>query len=334
MKRPLFIALFALKLLVTALAVWFVAARVDLAGALDALSKIDPLYTAAAGVCALIQIWLASLRFGVVARLAGSRLKLAEAVRMTFIGGFFGQAFATFVSGDAMRIWLFARRGAGYRVAANAVLLDRVFGIAALVVLIALGLPALLDILPSAEMRASAVVVTAGFAGLIGGFIVLGWLIEPARRRSLVVTAKLPWLLDFAGAARHVLAAPAAAFVALLLGLAVQLLSVVCIYLLFRGMGLSVAATNCFLFIPFVMLIAMLPLSFAGWGLREGAMVAAFGLAGVASDITLAVSIAFGLVILITSLPGLLLWLTGGAAMPKESIPLSENSAANVRALP
>lgn len=329
MKRPLFLALFALKLLVTALAVWFVASRVDLAGALDSLAKIDPLYTAAACVGAVVQIWLASLRFVVVARLAGGRLKAVEATRMTFIGGFFGQAFATFVSGDAMRIWLLARHGAGYRVAGNAVLLDRVFGIAALVVLIALGLPALLDILPSSEMRASAVVVTAGFAALIGGFILLGYLIEPARRRGLAVTAKLPWLLDFAGAARHVIAAPAPAAIAFLLGLAVQLLSVVCIDLLFRGMGVPVSATDSLLFIPFVMLIAMLPLSFAGWGLREGAMVVAFGLAGVAADITLAVSIAFGLIILITSLPGLLLWLSGGAALPKQSIP-----AANVQAMP
>lgn len=329
MKRPLFLALFALKLLVTAIAVWFVASRVDLAGAAESLSKIDPLYTAAAGVCALVQLWLASLRFVVVARLAGSRLKPAEATRMTFIGGFFGQAFATFVSGDAVRIWLLARSGAGYRVAGNAVLLDRVFGIAALVVLIALGLPALLDILPAAEMRASATVVTAGFAALIGGFILLGCLIDPTRRRNLAVTTKLPWLLDVAGAARHVIAAPAAAALAFLLGLAVQLLSVAGIYLLFRGMGISVFAANCLLFIPFVMLIAMLPLSFAGWGLREGAMVVAFGLVGVAGDTTLAVSIAFGLILLITSLPGLLLWLSGGGALPRKSSP-----AANVQATP
>ena len=329
MKRLLFPALFAVKLLVTALAVWFVAARVDLAGAFDALARIDPLHTAAAGLCALVQIWLASLRFAVVTRLAGGQLNAANAARMTFIGGFFGQAFATFVSGDAMRIWLLARHGAGYRVAGNGVLLDRVFGIAALVVLIALGLPALLDILPSAEMRASAVVVTAGFAALIGGFLLLGYLIDPARRRTLGVTAKLPWLLDFAGAARHAIAVPAAAGLALLLALAVQLLSVVAIDQLFRGMGVAVAATDSLLFVPLVMLIAMLPLSFAGWGLREGAMVVAFGLAGVAADVTLAVSIAFGLIILITSLPGLALWLSGGAALPKDSSP-----PANVQAMP
>lgn len=329
MKPRALFGLFALKLVFTALAVWFVATRVDLAGALGTLATIDPMYVSAAVVCALVQIWLASLRFISVAGMVGFQLPRGESLRITFIGSFFGQAFATFVSGDLMRIWLMAQRGAGYPVAANAVLLDRAFGIAALVVLIALGLPALLEVLPSTEMRASAVAVTAGFAGLIGGFVVVGWLLEPARRRwTLVSSPKLAWLTDLAGAARHILAAPAATFVALLFGLAVQLLSVVSLYLLFRGMGAPVSAATCFMFIPFVMLIAMLPISFAGWGLREGAMVAAFGMAGVASEVTVAASLAFGLVILITSLPGLVSWLGGGARMPEGAMSAARESPA------
>ena len=322
MKRPAFLCLFILKLGFTAFAVWFVATRADVSDAFDTLFMIDPLFVSGAVACALAQYWLASARFVVVARMVGGPLNQGEAARITFIGGFFGQAFATFVSGDMMRIWLFARRGAGYRMAANAVLLDRVSGVAALVVLITAGLPMLLADLPSAEMRVSAVVVTAGFAVLIGGFVFLGRLLGAERRRwTLASSSKLTWLADFAGAARHVLASPAAAGGALLFGLAVQLLSVANIYFLFGGMGTPVSAATCFMFIPFVMLIAMLPISFAGWGLREGAMVAAFGLAGVTPDITLAVSIAFGLIILTTSLPGLILWLMGGAAIPKGATP-------------
>lgn len=317
MKRRAFFGLFALKLAFTAFAVWFVATRVDLAGAMTALSTIDPLFVSAAVICALAQIWLASARFVVVAGMVGSRLRQGEAMRITFLGAFFGQAFATFVSGDLMRVWLLARHGPGYRAAAAAVLIDRVFGIAALVALILIGFPALFDLLPSFEMRASAAAVTAGFVGLIGGFIALGWSLEPARRRwPLLSSPRFAWLADFAGAARYILAAPAKAAGALSFGLAVQLLSVASIYLLFRGLDTAVSATSCFLFIPFVMLLTMLPVSFAGWGLREGAMVAAFGMAGVASETTLAVSIAFGLIILFVSLPGLALWLTGAAKMP------------------
>lgn len=333
MKSRALFGLFALKLAFTAFAVWFVAARVDLSGAFGALATIDPMYVSAAVVCALVQIWLASLRFMSVTAMVDSPLPHGESLRITFIGSFFGQAFATFISGDVMRIWLVARRGTGYPTAANAVLLDRVFGIAALVVLIIVGLPALLEVLPSTEMRASVVAVTAGFAGLIGGFVVLGWLLPARPRWRFASSPKFAWVGDLAGAARHILAAPAVTFVALLLGLAVQLLSVVSLYLLFRGMGAPVSATTCFMFIPFVMLMTMLPISFAGWGLREGAMVAAFGMAGVAPEATLLASIAFGLVILATSLPGLALWLSGGARMPAGAMSGAQKSPAR-RAVP
>ena len=328
MKRPVFLGLLALKLGFTGFALWFVATRVDLSDALATLFLIDPRYASAAAAIALGQYWLASARFAIVPRLVNKPLSQGEAARITFIGGFFGQAFATFVSGDAMRVWLLARHGAGYRAAAEAVLLDRVFGIAALVVLIALGLPMLLAILPSDIMRAGAALVTAGFAGLIGGFVVLGWL------RPFSASDKFSWLADFAGAARHILAAPAKAAGALSFGLAVQLLSVASIYVLFHGLGVTVSALNCFIFIPFVMLLAMLPISFAGWGLREASVVAAFALTGIASEPALSVSIAFGLIILIASLPGLVLWLTGAARMPKGSMAASENSPAALRMPP
>ena len=317
MKRRAFLGLFVFKLALTAFAAWFVVTRVDLSDAISTLSRIDLLFVSAAVICALAQIWLASERFVFVTGMVGSRVRQGDAMRITFIGAFFSQAFATFVSGDLMRVWLLARHGPGYRASAAAVLIDRVFGIAALMVLILVGSPLLFDVLPSLDMRASVAAVTAAFIGMIGGFIALGWLLEPARRRwPLLSSPRFAWLADFAGAARYVLAAPAKTVCALLLGLAVHLLSVASIYLLFRGLGTTVAAVSCFLFVPFVMLIAMLPLSFAGWGLREGAMVAAFGTAGVASEVTLVVSITFGLVILAVSLPGLALWLTGAARMP------------------
>ena len=50
-----------------------------------------------------------------------------------------------------------------------------------------------------------------------------------------------------------------------------------------------------FLFlIPPVMLVAMIPISVGGWGIREGAMVVAFGYAGMEQSQALAVSVLLG----------------------------------------
>ena len=56
--------------------------------------------------------------------------------------------------------------------------------------------------------------------------------------------------------------------------------------------------------VPLVLLAMVIPLSVSGWGLREGAAAALLPLAGVAASEALAGSIAFGLVFLISSLPG------------------------------
>jgi len=47
-----------------------------------------------------------------------------------------------------------------------------------------------------------------------------------------------------------------------------------------------------------------MPISFAGWGVREGAMAAAFAVVGVPADQSILVSVAFGMVLLLVSLPG------------------------------
>jgi hypothetical protein len=61
--------------------------------------------------------------------------------------------------------------------------------------------------------------------------------------------------------------------------------------------------------VPAIVLITFFPLSFAGWGVREGAAVVLLGFAGLAADEALAVSVLLGLGSLAAGLPGCLLWL-------------------------
>jgi uncharacterized membrane protein YbhN (UPF0104 family) len=52
----------------------------------------------------------------------------------------------------------------------------------------------------------------------------------------------------------------------------------------------------------------MLPISIAGWGIREGAMVAALSVIKIPSHQSLALSICFGLCLVFVSLPGGVIW--------------------------
>ena len=63
---------------------------------------------------------------------------------------------------------------------------------------------------------------------------------------------------------------------------------------------------------PLVLLVTTVPVSIGGWGVREGAMVFAFGLIGVSEHSAFVLSFLFGLLVVAVSLPGGLIWLMSG----------------------
>ena len=61
--------------------------------------------------------------------------------------------------------------------------------------------------------------------------------------------------------------------------------------------------------VPPVLLVTTLPISIAGWGVREGAMVGAMALIGVPQEGALVLSLILGLLSLIACLPGGVVWM-------------------------
>lgn len=79
-------------------------------------------------------------------------------------------------------------------------------------------------------------------------------------------------------------------------------------FALAQGLSIDFEVSALLVLIPPVILASLLPISFAGWGIREGAMIAMLGTVDVAPENALALSVAFGFLILILSLPGALVW--------------------------
>ena len=78
------------------------------------------------------------------------------------------------------------------------------------------------------------------------------------------------------------------------------------------ALGINITLLDCLVLVPPVMLVTTLPISIAGWGVREGAMVAAFGFVGVPAQESLLLSLLFGVLGIVVALPGGLIWLAGG----------------------
>jgi uncharacterized membrane protein YbhN (UPF0104 family) len=86
-------------------------------------------------------------------------------------------------------------------------------------------------------------------------------------------------------------------------------LSIIGFMVLSNALGHTVNLSAFFVLVPLVILLSMIPVSIGGWGVREGVMVVAFNFVGMPRDDALSLSLLFGFVITLVSLPGGLLWL-------------------------
>lgn len=77
-----------------------------------------------------------------------------------------------------------------------------------------------------------------------------------------------------------------------------------------RGMHLPISDTRIVLFMPFIFLISSLPVFYQGWGGREAVVILTIGGLGTVSTAqAVALSVAFGVVVFISSIPGAMFWL-------------------------
>jgi uncharacterized membrane protein YbhN (UPF0104 family) len=98
-----------------------------------------------------------------------------------------------------------------------------------------------------------------------------------------------------------------------LLALVYALLAAACgalaAYCISRSLGMDVGLTTMVAVMSFVAFTTALPISLAGWGVREVSLVALLGLLGIDREAALVLSVEFGLICTLMSLPGGAIWL-------------------------
>src|SRR5688572_3292740 len=298
--------LVAAKIAVTVLLIALVARAFDLGGLVAYLKRLDAATAGAVIAVGLGVLPLQTWRWMMVLDAAGSRLPFGRALVIVMIGHFFNQTLPSTVGGDAMRMWYAYRAGIKPGDAAATVIFDRVIAVAGLLALTACGLPWLLELVPEPAARSAiAAVVAAGFGALAAGATV-------AHFPRLVPDWRIA--RGFAARARRLLASPSRVLAGAAVSAAGFVLFSWMIFHLAQALDVPLTFPQALLLVPPVLLISAIPVSLAGWGLREGAMVVALGFAGVEPAAAFAVSVLFGIAIAVTSLPGAVLWLATGRA--------------------
>ncbi len=297
----------ALKFLVSGLLIWFLLTKVDLDAAKARVAEIDPAMLAAAVAVILVQMVVGGCRWEAVLTAIGKPLGHARAVVLFYIGTFFSQVLPSSVGGDAVRVYKAYRAGLGLRGAVNGVLLERAVTVATLVIMVVGTQPWFVPRIGehrwTMQVLPGLALATAATVGGLAFLMALDRLPQTLRRWRLV-----RGIVNLAADARAVFLSPRHLPRVLAWGLITHANISLAVYLLARGLKLDVSWLDCLVLVPPVLLLTTLPISIAGWGVREAAMVVAFGLIGVPKDGALVLGFMMGVLGIAVGVPGGILW--------------------------
>ena len=221
--------------------------------------------------------------------------------RSYFKASFFNQGLPTSIGGDALKVLDVAGQGFRKRDALYGIMLDRVTGLAALMWL---NLAAYLinpNLLPSPIYHLTLLLVVGSLVGFMiaSSLRHLPWLNAYSRLRIVITLSER---LHQAFLNNRIL----------LIGssLLIPILAMLSIFMTGSALGLRYNLVTYFIIVPPAILLTIIPISMAGWGIREGTLVALFSLIGADKATILAMSILYGLMQIIVSLPGFIIYLS------------------------
>jgi uncharacterized membrane protein YbhN (UPF0104 family) len=293
------------KAAITIALLYFAIGRANLGIIGARLSQLDPGWMLAAVAISAFQIALLALRWREIAMQCGAPLPAARAFRFALIASFFNQVLPSSVGGDAVRIWLFARDGAGWSNASYSVLLDRLIGVLALAVVVLVTLPWAVGLIKDPVGRLGLLAI--GLASLAGclAFIALAYV--PGRLlEHWWITRHLRRAAEIA---HSIFTSPAVGGRIAVFSFLIHLLTVTVAWCAARAVAAPVGFTDCLLLVPPVILIMVVPISIAGWGVRESALVLAFSYAGLPEADGLIVSVLLGAASFAVGIIGGIVWL-------------------------
>jgi glycosyltransferase 2 family protein len=277
---------------------WLLLSRTDTTALMARLVAIDPRWLTAAFALTLVQVVLISWRWAVIMAGLNASIGTMRALRINLAAFFLGQALPTSIAGDAWRVWKIRSLGFDIGTGLRGVLIDRTTAMIGLVLVMLPTAPLLLARMPDPEMRWSVA------AGLAIGVALLALALSADRLSGRWASGRLSGVAEFGRAVRGLLSHPVTAIPIIGVSVVVHLAAGVTMWLIAGSLGLAVGLVDCLVLMPPIVLVAGMPLSIAGWGLREGAMVAVFALVGVPMEGSLLMSVLLGLLLLLVSLPG------------------------------
>lgn len=251
------------------------------------------------------------------------RPPLSALMRIFFVSSFVGTFLPASVGGEAVRAYSLARLDVGAGDAVASVFMDRMLGLASTLLLGLVGLTLVTGLARSPAIRIvfgagttvwvlTLLLVFSARAAALGGHL--------ARRLPGALHSAIHSMLE---SVRRYGTHHLRLVNVLVCSLAVQGLRIVQAYYLGRGLGIAAPLSAYVAFIPSILLVMLLPVTFNGIGTSQIAFVSFFARAGVSAGPAFALSVLFVALGVVGNLPGGILYTVGrhagsGARAPRD----------------
>jgi uncharacterized membrane protein YbhN (UPF0104 family) len=273
-----------------------VASQLDLAAAAKQLSRCDVGWLALAEAVLLVALGVGAFRWQHLLIAAGVNIRLSTTMRIYAIGAFATNFLPTGFGGDAVRIWLAGTPGRrGF--AAATVIVDRATLLFSAIVLAWLAFAINHEPVPYA-LSADLLVVTLVSVGAVAVVFLGGRILAS-------FGARLPlFVCDVRAATIACFRSVSLVGRVLALGLLYEGLTFASVWFVSKSLALEVPFSVIAMVVPTVLVLTALPISIAGFGIREGSYVALLHQAGVSTTNAALLSLLSTALYAVSTLPG------------------------------
>lgn len=282
-----------LKVVVTGGLGWFVLTQVNWQDFVQTLLTANIAFLALAFMVLVLQPLLLAFRWKLTLKLFEKEIPYRKLLLFTFESLFFNQTLPSSVGGDVAKVIRLHGAGVDATLSTSSVILDRIFGLGTLVLIAVVTVPiALTEVQKLNELTVEVPFsIIQIFTVLAVIFFAVALFALQSRFRQILKSFLLPFLAALRSFFRQWRETALPILVFSVVSHGFSILAIVCICLAFEFDG---SVTSFAFLLPIVLVSMALPISIAGWGVREGTMVVLMALIGMSAETAIAISLLFG----------------------------------------
>ncbi|MEA1920971.1 MAG: lysylphosphatidylglycerol synthase transmembrane domain-containing protein [Campylobacterota bacterium] len=290
-----------LKLIITIVIFYFLFQYIDFEHVIKVLEKSHGGFILLALIAQLASTLVAAYRWRLIMKLLGFHEKVSFYVQSYFRGSFFNQVLPGSIGGDAVRAIELVQKGYDKKDSIYGIFVDRIIGLVGLLVLNLIANNLFYGSFPSWLHQLLNLITIGGIAGFsmlfiferfsfLSKFSFSNLFVRLSKRLNRLYETKMLLMQHIA------------------ITIIVHIFSILAIYGLALSVEVDLNMQTLLIAIPPVFLLTIVPISLAGWGVRESGMVGILMLVGAQKEEILVISVLYGLLLILAALPGAWFW--------------------------